>query len=273
VSVKESCLDVILDRRSVNDFKEKDIPREVLDKVTSAALRASGPGGTLAGGYRGSQPLSIIVVKDKERKAQLNEFLCEGRRPSIEKAPVSLIFCVDTHRMNRWAALEGGVPHFRGIGVLWVALRSVYTSAQNAVIAAESLGLGSQYVQEIVWQPYTTLDFFQLPPQVLPVAMLMLGYPEERPSLAPSLPLEAVVHHEVYRDPSDEELLEYFADKEEYFQSWLKELPDDSPLKKHIQERGVTNLAQWVSRLTYTESFYKWRDDAVRTNLHLSELE
>jgi hypothetical protein len=35
----------------------------------------------------------------------------------------------------------------------------------------------------------------------------------------------------------------------------------------------VKTLAQWVSLLTYTESFYKWRDDAVRTNLHLSELE
>ncbi len=268
-----SCLDAILDRRSVLKFKDDDVPPEVLDKVLQAALRASGPGGTLKGGYRGSQPFSIIEVRDRDRRAQLNELLCEGRRSCIEKAPVALVFCVDTHRMNRWCALGGGAPHFKGIGVLWVALRGVYTAAQNAVIAAESLGLGSQYIQEIVWQPYTTLGFFQLPPQVLPVAMLIIGYPEERPPLAPSLPLEAVVHKEVYREPSDEELQEYFAGKEKYFQDWLGGLPEDSKLKRHIESEEVTTLAQWVSLLTYTESFYKWRDDAVRTNLHLSELE
>ena len=268
-----SCLDAILDRRSVLKFKDDDVPPEVLDKVLQAALRASGPGGTLKGGYRGSQPFSIIEVRDRDRRAQLNELLCEGRRSCIEKAPVALVFCVDTHRMNRWCALGGGAPHFKGIGVLWVALRGVYTAAQNAVIAAESLGLGSQYIQEIVWQPYTTLGFFQLPPQVLPVAMLIIGYPEERPPLAPALPLEAVVHKEVYREPSDEELQDYFAGKEKYFQDWLGGLPEDSKLKRHIESEEVTTLAQWVSLLTYTESFYKWRDDAVRTNLHLSELE
>jgi nitroreductase len=271
--VSESCLDTILDRRSIVEFKEDDVPQDVLDKVTRAALRASGPGGTLRGGYRGSQPLSIIEVRSRDRRRQLNELLCEGRRKCIETAPVALIFCADTHRMNRWAALNGGVPHFRGIGVLWVALRGVYTAAQNAVIAAESLGLGSQYVQEIVWQPYKTLDFFQLPPQVLPVAMLLIGYPAERPPLAPSLPLEAVVHKEVYRDPDDDELLSYFAAKEKYFQDWMASLPEDNTIKQHAEAKGISNLAQWVSLMSYTESFYKWRDDIVRTNLHLSELE
>jgi FMN reductase (NADPH) len=271
--LEKSCLDVILDRRSVISFKSDPIPRDVLDKVEMAALRAPGPGGTLKGGYRGSQPYSIIEVQDPTRRKQLNEMLCEGMRKCIETAPASLVFCIDTHRMNRWSALEGGAPHFKGIGVLWVALRAVYTAAQNAVIAAESLGLGSQYIQEIVWQPYTTLSYFNLPKQVLPVAMLILGYPEERPPLAPSLPLEAVVHKEVYSDPPDDELVGYFADLEQYFQDWLATLPADSKLRSHIESKGVTTLAQWVSLLTYTESFYNWRDDTVRTNLHLSELE
>ena len=225
------------------------VAQRIADQVAqhlAQALRAENvnrPGGTLKGGYRGMQPYSIIEVRDRDRRAQLNELLCEGRRPCIEKAPVSLVFCVDTHRMNRWSELEGGAPHFTGIGVLWVALRGVYTAAQNAVIAAESLGLGSQYIQEIVWQPYTTLSFFQLPKHVLPVAMLIMGYPEERPPLAPSLPLETVAHREVYHDPSDEELLEAFAEKEKYFQDWRAGLPADSTLRKHLEEKGIKTLA------------------------------
>jgi len=271
--VNESCIDVIMDRRSILKFEDKEIPDDVLKQVLSAALRAPGPGGSLAGGYRGAQPYSIIVVKDRKRREQLNEMLCEGRRMCIVDAPVSLVFCVDTHRLNRWASLEGGVSHFKGIGVLWVALRATYTAAQNAVLAAECLGLGSQYIQEIVWQPYTTLDFFKLPKQVLPVAMLIVGYPEERPPLAPSLPLDAIVHEETYDDPGDEELVKQFEEKEQFYRDWLESLPEDSAVRKHIEAKSIKNLAQYVSLLTYTESFYKWRDDMVRSNLVLSELE
>ena len=269
----KSCIDIMVDRRSVTRFKDQDIPQDVLDKILWAGLRAPAPGGSVQGGYRGAQPYSIIVVRDKKRRKQLNEMLCEGRKKSIEEAPVSLVFCADTHRLNRWAASQGGAAHYKGIGVLWVALRAVYTVSQNVLIAAESLGLGSQYVQEIVWQPYQTLEFFRLPKQVLPVAMLTVGYPAERPPLAPSLPLEAVVHHETYKDPTDEDLVRFFQATEEYFQEWYRTLPPGSKVRRHLEASGVKTLAQYVSLITYTESFYKWRDDMVRMNLTLSELE
>lgn len=271
--MKENCLDTLYDRRSVFRFTDQDVPRDELDAVLRAALRAPAPGGNLSGGYRGSHPFSIIVVRHRARRVRLNQMLCEGRKKSIEKAPVSLVFCVDTHRMNRWAELQGGVPHFRGIGVLWIALKATYTAAQNAVIAAESLGLGTQYVQEIAWQPYETFQFFELPTGVLPVAMVLVGYPAERPPLAPSLPLEAVVHEETYRDPDDAELLRHFEEKEEYFREWVESLPDDSRSRRLLEEKGVENLAQWVSLLAYSDSFYRWRDDVVRTNITLSELD
>ncbi len=103
--------------------------------------------------------------------------------------------------------------------------------------------------------------------------MLIVGYPAERPPLAPSLPLEAVVHHETYKDPTNEELLRYFQALEEYFQEWYRSLPPTSKVRKHLEASGVKTLAQYVSLITYTESFYKWRDDMVRTNLTVSELE
>ena len=160
---------------ALDRFTDEEVSQDDLQKILKAALRAPAPGGSLSGGYRGSQPFSIIVVRHRARRKRLNEMLSEGRQKCIEDAPVLLVFCVDTHRLNRWAALQGGVPHFRGIGVLWVALRATYSAAENAVVAATALGLGTQYIQEIVWQPYTTLSFFQLPKHVLPVAMLIMG--------------------------------------------------------------------------------------------------
>ena len=271
--MSDGCMETILNRRSILHFKEDDVPEDALEQVLRAALRAPSPGGSLTTGYRGMQAFSVIVVKGKERRAELNRLLCDGKKECIEHAPVSLVFCVDLHRINRWAELQGGVPHFRGIGVLWVALRGTYAAAQNSVIAAYSLGLGAQYIQEIVWQPYETFQFFKLPKQVLPVAMVVLGYPAELPETAPALPLEAVVHSETYRSPTDKELLEAFDEKEEYFRRWVESLPEDSRHRQAMEAKGVTNLAQFVSLMTYTESFYRWRDDVVRSNLAMSDLE
>ena len=101
----------------------------------------------------------------------------------------------------------------------------------------------------------------------------MLDHPVGLPPLAPSLPLEPVVHDETYRDPDDAELLRHFEEKEEYFREWLESLPDDSKVRRLVDAKGVENLAQWVSLLAYSDSFYRWRDDVIRSNLTLSELE
>jgi len=271
--VSNGCMEAILNRRSVLRFKDEDIPDDVLTQVLEAARRAPSPGGSLTTGYRGMQAFSIIVVRDSERRQALNRLLCDGKKECIELAPVSLVFCVDLNRLNRWAELAGGIPHFKGIGVLWVALRGTYAAAQNAVIAAYSLGLGAQYIQEIVWQPYETFQFFKLPKQVLPVAMLTLGYPAELPPLAPTLPLEALVHEETYQSQGDQDLLESFTEKDKYFKEWMDSLPPDSRHRQSMEAKGVTNLAQFVSLMTYTESFYRWRDDVVRSNLAMSDLE
>ena len=70
------------------------------------------------------------------------------------------------------------------------------------------------------------------------------------------------------------ELLRHFEEQEEYFREWLESLlPDDSKVLRLVDAKGVENLAQWVSLLAYSDSFYGWRDDVISTNLALSELE
>jgi FMN reductase (NADPH) len=263
----EWSLDFISGRRSVLKFDDRDIEQEKLDRILYAALRAPAPGDVPWGGFRGIQPYSIIVVRDRARRSQLNAMLAEGHETCIEDAPVSLVFCVDIHRLNRWAELRGGIPHYRGIGILWVALRGTFCAAQNALMAAYSLGLGGQYIQEIAWQPYETLNLLSLPEQVLPVAMIIVGYAAERPRVAPSLPLEAVVHYEKYSDPDDKRLLSYYKENEDYFNDWLSWLPADSRIRGHIEEAGAANLAQWLTMVAYTDGFFRWRDDVLSSNL------
>ncbi len=49
-------------------------------------------------------------------------------------------------------------------------------AAQNAVIAAESLGIGSCYIGDIIEHYAYHKDLFQLPDYVFPLALLCLGY-------------------------------------------------------------------------------------------------
>ena len=74
---------------------------------------------------REHQPDRLVARRGHQHREGVAFRHQEAHRAPAEEAPVSLVFCVDTHRMNRWSALQGGAPHFTGIGVLWVALRGV----------------------------------------------------------------------------------------------------------------------------------------------------
>lgn len=50
-------------------------------------------------------------------------------------------------------------------------------AAQNAVIAAESVGIGSCYIGDIMENIETHREMFDLPRWVFPIALLCFGYP------------------------------------------------------------------------------------------------
>ena len=74
-------------------------------------------------------------------------------------------------------------------------------AAQNAVTAAESLGIGSCYIGDILEQCRFHRQLLHLPEYVVPCAMLVLGYPtrqqKERPKPA-RCALEHIVHTNAY---------------------------------------------------------------------------
>ena len=68
-------------------------------------------------------------------------------------------------------------------------------AAQNAVVAAEALGLGSCYIGDILERFEYHRDLLALPQYVFPVTMLCFGYPTQaarQRKLVPRLPQEAI---------------------------------------------------------------------------------
>ncbi len=199
---------LLLERASCRDFSQKKIPEGVIQLVLQAGTHAPSAGNL--------QPYSIIRIEKGETKHELAK-LCE--QSFIGRAPLSLLFCIDLHRNERWADLEvapfTATSSFRHF---WVSFQDTIICAQNICTAADALGLGSVYIGTVIDFPEEIQALFKLPKGVFPVVLLCLGYPESRPNPRNKLPVEILVHQEKYREISDQELLaaydkKYFGDK------------------------------------------------------------
>ena len=123
-------------RKSVRVFTDEPVTSEEEREILEAACQAPTAGN--------QQLYSIIVVRDGRKKAALAES-CD-HQPFIAKAPLVLAFCADVRRWYRGFTAAGTDPREPGVGDFLLAMEDTMIAAQNAVVAAESLGIGSCYM-------------------------------------------------------------------------------------------------------------------------------
>ena len=90
---------------------------------------------------------------------------------------------------------------------------------QNAMLAAESLGLGAVFIGAIRNHPNEVCELFSLPEQVFPLFGLCLGYPAQDPDIKPRLPKKMVVHENEYAEFNPEDLAAYNQTMQTYYQN------------------------------------------------------
>ncbi|MGK5087339.1 nitroreductase family protein [Bdellovibrionota bacterium FG-2] len=201
-------LELLFNRTSVRDFLNKVVPDEVLSKILEMGTRAPS-GGNL-------QSYGIIVTQDPDRRKALGEI--HFGQPMFLTAPVILTFCVDVERNSRWCKLRGANAGFDNLWGFLLGMADAWSAAQNVVVAAESLELGSCHSGATFVRTLSLIDFFGCPRGVLPVATLVLGYPSKRTARRGRLPQQSVVHEETYHQASDDVLLAaYQAQEDEGF--------------------------------------------------------
>lgn len=127
---------------------------------------------------------SIIEVKDQGTKDLLVK-TCDNQ-PFIAKAPLVLLFLADYQRWFDYFHASGVEKHCEQKkivmrkpreGDLFLACCDALVAAQTAVIAAESLGIGSCYIGDIMENYETHKALFELPEYVFPITLLCFGYP------------------------------------------------------------------------------------------------
>ena len=208
-------IDLINKRVSLRKYADKEVSDEVLDVVLNSAMRAPTAGNVMM--------YSMIVVRDEEKKKKLSK-TCDNQ-PFIANAPVIIIFLADAHRLNRYFKVSGVEEYCAkkheeirtpDLAQLFLAAGDAFIAAQNAVIAAESLGLGTCYIGDIVENYEVHREMFNLEDWTMPVAMLCLGYyPENYPRVIQSrFDKKYIVFNEKYRDLSNEEFEDMYKDLE-----------------------------------------------------------
>lgn len=205
----------LYNRKSVRVFEERPISDEYKKEILLAAMEAPTAGN--------QQLYTILDITDQNLKDKL-AVSCDNQ-PFIAKVPMVLIFCTD---ILKWmdAFKEGGSdPRKPGCGDLLLAIDDALIAAQNAVTAAESLGIGSCYIGDIMEQCELHREMLNLPEYVFPAAMLVLGYPtkQQKERIKPKrCRLEDIVQENYYRRRDGEELRRMF-DKEtenRSFEEW-----------------------------------------------------
>jgi len=87
---------ILFERASVRDFLDQKIPEDILHLILNAGTHSASAGNL--------QPYSIIRIEENNKRERLAK-LCENQI-FIARTPVLLMFCIDFHRIERWASLE-----------------------------------------------------------------------------------------------------------------------------------------------------------------------
>lgn len=215
--------------RSIRKYLEKEIPDDVLDNI----LRATQIMPTSNNG----QQVSVIVVKNKEIKSQLS--ILSGNQPWVKTAPVFLLFVVDFYKTHL-AAQKHGVHQIihQSVEGSVAGILDAGIALGGAIVAAESLGLGTVAIGGIRNSVKEVINLLGLPQYTFPVNGLCIGYPDNMSSQKPRLPLSTFAHLDKY-----------------FSESFLKDIDNyDVIMQEYLQGIGRVQEIDWS---TQTSKVYK----------------
>jgi FMN reductase [NAD(P)H] len=197
-------LRLLNERASLRNFTDEEIEPEKIELLMQTVCNAPSGGN--------NQPVSIIKIQDKAVREKLGE-MCG--QPFIGKAPLNLLFCIDMHR-NEVLAEVGECPYTAGHAFrhFWISFQDTLIAAQNVCTAADALGLGSCYIGTILEFFDDCVDMFELPQLVMPVVLVVFGYPASQPNHRKKFQPQVMVHDEKYRKYDPDWLYAQYTERE-----------------------------------------------------------
>ena len=153
---------LIAERYSVRKFKPEHLPQELIEKILEAGHKA--PTGC------NYQPQRIYVIKSAENMEKLRA--CTKCHFG---APMAMLVCYNKN--------ECWTRKYDGEQCGWTDASIVTT---HMMLQAHEIGVGTTWVMH--FDPFAVREAFSLPEEIVPVALLPMGYPAQD---AEALPLHS----------------------------------------------------------------------------------
>lgn len=190
-----STLELLCHHRSIRAYKDKPISEKYRDEILRAAQTVSSSNFL--------QAASIIRITDISLRKILAKLA--GDQPYVVSAAEFWIFVADFNRNKQIdPSLNVENPENLLVGTIDAALM-----AQNAVIAAESLGLGCVYIGGIRNEIDEVTRVLTIPKHVIPLFGIAIGYPDQDPEIKPRLPKQLMFFENHYGSINKEWVKEY----------------------------------------------------------------
>lgn len=223
--------------KSIRKYKNQPIEDEKIKAIIECAQSASTSSFI--------QAYTIISVKDESIRKNIAHLA--GDQPYVEQCPLFLVFCADLSRIKSSCEINHKTMSEGYTETFILATVDAALAGQNALIAAESLGIGGVYIGGIRNNPTEICKLLNIPTGVYPVFGMCLGYPDHSPDIKERLPLDVIFKTDSYNIEGDDIKIEkYDGEISAYYKkrtkgkrsdTWTNQVSElmDKPQRPHMK--------------------------------------
>jgi nitroreductase len=222
-------IDVLMRRASVRRYTDEDPSDDIIEAIVCAGQQAP----------FAYQLYSVLLSRTKEN----NPF----------GAPVLFTICVDSHKLECIMKRRGWKMITNDLTLLLFGTQDAAYMAQNMVIAAESMGLGSCFIGSAPYRAEEIIRDYSLPARVFPLVQLALGYPAEDEIPRPRYPLSFTLFENTYPSFSDDDI-----------RAAMREMDDGYAAQDYYRRLGAHIGLDSTHHEAHAGSPYSWTEHISR---------
>lgn len=228
---------------SIRKFNETKITDEQIQHIIESAMQGATAGNMMA--------YSIIKIRSKDTLSKLAKSCDE--QPFIASADLALLFVADNYKWHKFYEqrnISETFLDYKGpcISDFMLGLEDGMIAAQNAVIAAESLGIGTCYIGDIMENYEYHKELFNLPKYTIPIALVVMGNYDTKPEIRDRFNKSYVVFDEIYPTITEEFINDMFSKEEskdsEFAMKFYKRKMD-APFFKEMIRSIKMYISEW----------------------------
>jgi nitroreductase len=225
--ISNDVIDIMMKRKSIRKYTDQIPSDEVVETVVRAGQQAPFAG-------------------------QLGSILLTRGKGIPFKAPLLFTICVDLHRMEvvmerrKWKMITSD------LSMLFFGIQDATLMAENMVIAAESLGMGSCFLGAAPYMAEKIAKKYKLPPHVFPLVQLVMGYPAENPPPRPRYPISFSLFEDRYPEFSEDEIATAMKQMDEGYlaQDYYRKLKAMIHLERGQEETFTYDDYSWTEHIS-----------------------